>query len=400
MAQHYSIKHFFRKIPNALLARYFLAKDILIDFDFTAIKETHTQKLFDAWLELPDDKRKPMDTEFAAIYAMSCEKGFIAIRDEARWKLRGQDVGLEAFIKIMSVQKNHHHRAMLTFLDYADFWDGATRFYHADTLSYWRKRTNMKHHPARTDQLSLKNLADLIREYFYRVEGRGKNCTVEAYRRGKLDYFFAYPEDFSQQSPEWEDGQFTNRPHNPAFEIVFVYSQEEGSLDLNFRGAKKLVLPLQKMFSIAILDDADIVDSPKDERVYDLNRMREPDFNFVYDGCSGIESVAIKLMRLSSSITQGDRITLECDSSSDRRAICKKLHVLRKSIDLNHYAVTQVGIKAVLYVEGNKPAKAINFRLTYPNSCSLKYDGVDLKLREMLSASGIELKSMVETECV
>jgi len=29
---------------------------------------------------------------------------------------------------------------------------------------------------------------------------------------------------------------FGRRPHNPAFEVIYVYSQKEGSLDLNFRG--------------------------------------------------------------------------------------------------------------------------------------------------------------------
>ncbi len=33
-----------------------------------------------------------------------------------------------------------------------------------------------------------------------------KNCVVEAFRRGELDYFFAYPEDYSQQSMEWVEG--------------------------------------------------------------------------------------------------------------------------------------------------------------------------------------------------
>ena len=59
---------------------------------------------------------------------------------------------------------------------------------------------------------------------------------VEAFRRGELDYFFAYPEDYSQQSIEWVNGQFDRRPHNPAFEVIYVYSQKDGSLDLNFRG--------------------------------------------------------------------------------------------------------------------------------------------------------------------
>jgi hypothetical protein len=35
-------------------------------------------------------------------------------------------------------------------------------------------------------------------------------------------------------------------------------------------------------------------------------------------------------------------------------------------------------------------------RITYPNSCTLKYDDVDLKIREMLVASGIEPKEPME----
>ena len=36
-------------------------------------------------------------------------------------------------------------------------------------------------------------------------------------------------------------------------------------------------------------------------------------------------------------------------------------------------------------------------RITHPNSCSLKYDELDLKLRDMLEASGIEPKEPQES---
>lgn len=45
-----------------------------------------------------------------------------------------------------------------------------------------------------------------------------------------------------------------------------------------------------------------------------------------------------------------------------------------------------------------KPPKAVTIRITHPNSCSLKYDEVDLKLRDMLHASGIEPKEPTEAE--
>ena len=43
-----------------------------------------------------------------------------------------------------------------------------------------------------------------------------------------------------------------------------------------------------------------------------------------------------------------------------------------------------------------KPPKAMTIRITHPNSCSLKYDELDLRLRDMLEASGIEPKEPKE----
>jgi hypothetical protein len=39
MAQHYSIKDFFRQMPNALLAQYFKTKGLFSELDFAATKE-------------------------------------------------------------------------------------------------------------------------------------------------------------------------------------------------------------------------------------------------------------------------------------------------------------------------------------------------------------------------
>ncbi|HYW91869.1 MAG TPA: hypothetical protein VFA95_05295, partial [Gammaproteobacteria bacterium] len=212
MTRHYSTRSFFRQVPNALLARYFQGRRLLADLDFSAMKETKLDALFNAWLALPEDERKAMDAEFQDIFELSCEKGFRAIIDEARWQMQAEPDQLTDFIETLSALPNHYHRAMVTYLDHGECWKGATRFYHADTLPYWRKRKNMGHKPAAVDEASLRQLADQIRTYFHHTEGRGNNCVVEPYRRGELDYFFAYPEDYSQQSIEWVDGEFGRRP--------------------------------------------------------------------------------------------------------------------------------------------------------------------------------------------
>jgi hypothetical protein len=53
-------------------------------------------------------------------------------------------------------------------------------------------------------------------------------------------------------------------------------------------------------------------------------------------------------------------------------------------------------LAASVVTDEDKPPKKVTIRITYPNSCSLKYDEVGLKLRAMLEASGIEPKEPAE----
>lgn len=392
MARHYSTKDFFRQMPNMLLARFFRERDLLLDFDFAAMKEGKPDALFTTWFELAEELRHKLDAEFREIFEMSCEKGFGAIIDEIEWQMQSTSNVLTGFIATLSAQPNHYCRAMLTYLDHKECWRGATRFYHADSLPYWRKRKNMGHQAAAVNDASIQQLAGLIRHYFHHTEGRGNNCVVEPLRRGELDYFFAYPEDYSQQSIEWVDGEFGRRPHNPAFEVVYVYCQKDGTLDLNFRGSNKAVEPLQGMFANAILKLEELPPDPKDQRVYNLNALRRRNFDFTYDIGSGIQNVVVRKLRLSSRANKGDRITLEADATQESKAIYNLLDQIAKSMPLHLYRVTQVELVASVIVAHDKPTKSFPIRITYPNSCSLKYDELDLKLRDMLEASGIEPK--------
>jgi hypothetical protein len=396
MIRHYSTRDFFRQMPNALLARYFDTHGALADVDFSVLKENDPDPLFTAWLAVPEGHRNEMDAEFREIFELSCEKGFRAILDEAGWHLERQPEARSAFVERLAGLANHYERAMVTFLDHNSYWRGAIHFYHADTLVHWRKRKNLPQRPAATDEETLRELARLIRDYFRHTEGRGNNCIVEAFRRGDLDYFFAYPEDYSQQSVEWVNGAFGRRPHNPAFEVIYVYSQAEGTLDLNFRGAYKAVEPLQGIFAQAILKISELPPDPKDARVYDLNPLGKGNFDFIFEPESGIQKVMVRKLRLSSKVNKGDRITLEADTTNNSNAVYELLDQISKSLPMHLYNVTQVEIAASVRTDANKPLKAITIRITHPNSCSLKYDQQDLTLRDMLHASGIEPKEAID----
>jgi hypothetical protein len=55
-----------------------------------------------------------------------------------------------------------------------------------------------------------------------------------------------------------------------------------------------------------------------------------------------------------------------------------------------------VELAASVTVDADKPPKAVTIRITHLNSCLLKYDELDLKLRDMLRASGIEPKEQTK----
>lgn len=396
MGRHYSARDFFRQMPNALLARYFEGRGVLAEVDFATLKETRTESLFAAWLELPEGQRNAMDAELREIHALSCEKGWCAIRDEAAWQLRETPEAHTELVEKLAALASHSERAMVTFLDHQQFWKGATYFCHADSLPYWRKRKGFPHQEASVHEDGRQALAAAIRDYFHRTEGRGKNCVVETFRRGELDYFFAYPEDYSQQSVEWVNGEFARRPHNPAFEVIYVYSQRDGTLDLNCRGAYQAVEPLQAMFATTILKLSDLPPDPTDDRVYDLNPLRERGFQFLYDAASGIQGVAVKKLRLSARFPKGERITLEADAKAKQDAIYDLLEKVGRSVPLRLFNVTQAELTALVATKADEKPKTFPVRITHPNSCSLKYDDVDLRLREMLVASGIEPREPAE----
>lgn len=391
MPRHYSTRDFFRQMPNALLSRYFASCAVLPEFDFAGMKETKIDALFDAWMTLAEGVRLKLEAELREIWDMSCAAGTQGMLDEAEFHLDA--TALAAFREKLMALPGHHERAMTVFLDHPVMWRGAKRFHHADTLSYWRKRKNLPRVPAAVDQASLDALAEAIRRYYRTAEGRGLHCKVEPYRRGDRDYFFAFPEDYAQQSVEWEGDEFSVRPHHPAFEVVFVYRQSEGALDLYVAGNRKAVEPLQGIFAEHILKCEELPADPADKRVYDLLPLRRREFGFTWPVGGGVEWAAVNRMRLALHHPRNAKLTVEADPRHNPKAVYDLLDKLSPSLPGSEYLVTQVGITAQVKSDAGTAAKTMSFNITYPNSCSLKYDEIGLKLRAMLETSGIEPKA-------
>lgn len=385
MARNYSPKSFFRHAPNAMLMKYFSKHDVLTEYDFSEITETKIEPIYQAWLSLPDTQRGEMERDFKEIDALA-EGGVKAIIDEAEW--HGENLA-----ETLSKLEGFHEKAFWVFLDRPKYWPAARAFCHADSIgsSQWNECRTINHSSARVDDASIRDLERILIHYFHE-EGRGKNCTVDCYRRGKLDYFFAYPEDYAQASIEWDGPTFTRPARHPAFEIIFVYSQDEGKISLYMKGNRDTKKEVRALFADTILG-LELGEFVEDDRVYDLSPLQDSNPPFQFSPDSGIQSVAIKKFRLAINGTK-ERITLEANPSQNLNAIYELRDKVCQSIPLSQMTITQVGI-LVTYVPDPETGRTNtrSFDINWPNSCSLKHDGKDATIRKMLIASGIEARA-------
>ncbi len=146
MARQYSHTQFFRHVPNALLARYFLEKaNVLQEIAFDQLKETEVESLFQAFTALPPEQQAEIEAEFQEIDAMGCQAGVTALTDEANF--HGDEDFPEAIAKI----DGFHGKVMWAFLEQPKYWAGATLFLHSDNISdsLWKKRNDLPHQRAR-----------------------------------------------------------------------------------------------------------------------------------------------------------------------------------------------------------------------------------------------------------
>ena len=92
-----------------------------------------------------------------------------------------------------------------------------------------------------------------ISELFRRKEARGEHCVMEQFRRGDKEYYFAYAQDHRQISLEYAGGCMTNRPHRPAFEIIFIHDDIRRTLSIWHQGRMERVQDLQVAFAGVVL---------------------------------------------------------------------------------------------------------------------------------------------------
>lgn len=396
MARDYSPTHFYLRVPNPLLERYFKEQhNVLHNIEFIKLNENKNsaELIFNAVLELADDKQAQIEAECREIESMAFHGGVTALIEEATNHPHFDTAFPDAINKF----DGDHGKAMWTYLEHPKYWLAATSILHAQNISdsYWKRRNDLPHAHPNVKQTAVDNLSTLLSNYFRKKEGRGRHCKIDVFRRGNKEYFFAYLSNFGQSDAEWEGNMLELRARLPAFEIIFVYSQSEGSLDIYSPGNTKYIGDLQKIFAATILELQDVKDFIGGKGAYNLGVLANRDFSFKLPDYSDILSVEITRLRVTFMNREKRSIIIIAETKSNPKAI----YDTRDSLRLPPHYITQAEITATFAtpLPGTRTKKR-KFTISYPDSCNLRHEGRDGILRTMLALSGIELNDVVEIE--
>lgn len=396
MVRQYSSKTFLRNAPNALLARYFKQENLLTDLNIEKRKPRDIEPIFEAVQALPDGQFQQIEGDFQRIHSLSNKSGNQVILEVAR------DFQLD-FVEAWEELKDFYDKAFWTFLEYNRIFNAAMIFYNADNLPnrYWKKRLNVPSVKIEKPKERIVELAKHVAYYFRTTEGRGRASTGDYYCLNEREYFFIYPEDYVQTIQEYEESRLINRTHNPAFEVIFVYNAEQGTLSTFHEGKKQVVGALEVYFSDHVLKTK-LPPESEDEKVYDLSTLQHANFNFVYGPETGIGSIWVKKLGLQVDRNGAlKRITVEANPSQKGETVYHLMDDLfRKESDpmcdtchkipFDKVTISDATLFATFLPDGQPGRNSRTFTISYPNKCNLKQEGRDLVLQEMLLKSGIE----------
>lgn len=378
MVQQFNPKRVLRQISNPLLKEFFERQGHPLDVDWDRLSNTQVDDIFDAWQRLPDDQRKAVEIAFHDVHEMADEDGTCVIIEEGQY--HGEDLA-----PLLEPMESRYDKALWTFMNRPAVWDAAVRFAKADSLSggrSWIKRGNM---PAKNgpmfDADTLLAFQEAVSAFYRDRQGRGHHCKVEYFPRGRdHHYFFVYLSDYADTYINFDDaGHFQRTPERRAFEIVFAYNSASSTLEMYAKGGKKVIEPLQQMFSMIILGTPLEPEEPG-VQAYQLNGLMERDFAFPTDPEDGIEDVVLRSLRLSILGRRRGRITLEPDPNDGRDRIYEMLEddLNRRRLPKSILHVTKATLNFKL--NGNGHGRSLTFNITYPNGCDLKSKRDDQRL--------------------
>jgi hypothetical protein len=209
--------------------------------------------------------------------------------------------------------------------------------------------------------------------------------------------FTPNPEDYKKTVSQYVGESLELSAIQPVFEIIFRHVDSENRLDVSIEGDNSSAAALQVVFSNAVLREVIEEEYDEDRPVYELEKLIDRNFEFVWPSGSEIDGVMVKTLRFTVEADSFQRVTIEADPKQHDKAVYDLLDDVTAEIEPTLVSIDQ----AVLTVSFEKSPNDSRKRsrqvvLTAPESCRMTHDRRGEQIHEMLQRSGIEVGGLGE----
>ncbi len=95
-----------------------------------------------------------------------------------------------------------------------------------------------------------------LHAYYPECQGRGHGCNVSVFPRDSRTYWFAHVQDYAKEVLVYDgQHQLHCEAMELAFEIIFIYDHDEGTLAIATDGDLEHIRELQRLFGRAVLNE-------------------------------------------------------------------------------------------------------------------------------------------------
>lgn len=386
MSKHFNLLDVLRLAPKDLLTAYCTRRGVLQEFDWGTGKKVDANAFVLAMHAAGDEMFSRLAAELRMIWDLHGQGFTRGVLNEASF--HGDQAAYDTLSKL-----THLGKAFWTTLERSAWVSTAKILSDVDKLppGAWLKRGGLPQRGGRVHQSTIEQLQDALIEFFSKTEHRGFNCKIDCLQRGDEEIFFTYAEDHPDVDLFWLHGQLEPQILNPSFKLIFKHKDVQRTLEIYIEGNRSIVPDLQQIFSRTVIGDEIAREASADERIYDLDHLLEPGFQFQHSPILGIVDVRVTKMRFYFDGDPWRRFTAEADNFKKRDVLDEFVTDLTDRLPKSRLVLDQVCINVLFHKrDGDRKAPSRTFYITCPNSLRLKMDDLGEKIIEMLRQSGIE----------
>lgn len=371
MAKPFDPRKVLKHIANPLLREFFSRRGELGDVPWDELTEHKIEPVFEAWQSLAEASKMQVQIILRDINELADHRGLAVLAEEILWRCPERAEEFKA-------QPSKADKAMWMYLHIAEAFEEAAMFARADSLAagrYWNRRNSLPKKQIVVDQTMRDTLAESLTSFYGPTQMRGRFCKVIHYQRaGGANYFFAYLDDYPDKHMvfDGDSDQLIVQSDRYAFENVFVYNADDGSMEVFAQGGKKVWEPLQSAFCKSVLgEDVDPADPMQPS--FQLDHLLTPDFPLPIDPNDGVEDARITRLRLSPR-GSGGYIEIKADLKGHRNDIYRKIErwIKAESIPADGTRVLQTTFRLKFQHNGPGRQPVLTFDVSVPNSSNLK----------------------------